>query len=178
MQRQKLGISGRAAVVLGAGASRGERRGTYRSPVLPPLDSDFFSQLQKLGPAHDAVNEVLGEARSLFGPIPNVTMEQFFIRIEFLSSVDKHFPGESPNLADHYGKVQQSFNRALLLLLNEAGVVDGQQGATRAPECHQCLFSSLEPGDAIISFNYDLVADWALRRLGGLAWEPATGYGV
>jgi len=178
MQREKLGISGRAAVILGAGASRGERRERHESAVLPPLDSDFFSQLQKLGPRHEAVNEVLAEARSLFGPVPNVTMEQFFIRIEFLASVAEHLPGDSPGVADHYKRVQLAFKEALLLLLNEAHVGSGLRGGPGNPERHQAVFRGLEPGDAIISFNYDLLADEGLATMGGVKWNPHTAYGV
>jgi hypothetical protein len=178
MKQKRMAISGRAVVILGAGASRGEVRSPAQSAVLPPLDSDFFSQLQKLGPTHEAVNEVLGAARELFGPVPSVTMEQFFIRIEFLTSVARYFPGQSRTTADRYEKVQQAFREALLLVLNEARVGSGLQGGPGNPERHQFLFRHLDPGDTIISFNYDLVAEGALATMGGVPWNPASAYGV
>lgn len=41
---------------------------------------------------------------------------------------------------------------------------------------HDRLVSSLEPGDTVVSFNYDPLIDTALQASG--RWHPATGYGL
>lgn len=72
-------------VVLGAGATRG---GSFvdpaKKPCLPPLDSDFFTQLQRVrNPKHkELIDAVLTDAHELFGVNFKLTLETMFTTIE------------------------------------------------------------------------------------------------
>jgi len=177
MEHPASGISGRAVVILGAGASRGEAWVNNKPGVLPPLDGDFFCQLQKLDSTHESVNNVLEAARDLFGPLPDVTLEEFFVQAEFLDRVRRNFQADSGDADTRWEGILQAFREALLVLLEEAGVGSGLKPVGRH-KFHQALFRRLQPDDAIVSFNYDIVADQALSRMGEVSWNPEVGYGV
>ena len=66
-----------ALFVLGAGCTRGSSFVVGRkSPCLPPLDTDFFTQLQRVrnGKHQMLINEVTRDVVELFGHNFNVTM--------------------------------------------------------------------------------------------------------
>jgi hypothetical protein len=65
-----------------------------------------------------------------------------------------------------------AFKAALLRVLEEAGVAAIDDGARR-PVLHAQLFGALEPGDAVLSFNYDVLADHALMQRSPWRWLPA-----
>ena len=57
-------------IILGAGATRGcSFVDAKHNPCVPPLDADFFSQLQRVeNPKHkDLIGEVLSDVIGLFG---------------------------------------------------------------------------------------------------------------
>jgi hypothetical protein len=64
-----------------------------------------------------------------------------------------------------------------LLLSFIIEVLDAPSLSARSRPCkyHRRLFSSLRPGDTIITFNYDLIADFSLRAEHN--WNEAGGYG-
>ena len=67
-----------ALFVLGAGATRGSSFvDPAKNPCLPPLDLDFYAQLQRIAnPKHQkAVREVIQDTVDLFGVNFQVTME-------------------------------------------------------------------------------------------------------
>jgi hypothetical protein len=72
--------------VLGAGATVGADFGRRcKTSVRPPLNADFFTQLQRITGKHqkvvgDVINDVLG----LFGPNFDLTLEDYFSQLEFL----------------------------------------------------------------------------------------------
>jgi len=166
-------------VILGAGASRGEA--SQRGGVLPPLDSDFFAQLQRLKSLGPGAVETLRVACELFGPLPDVTMESYFTQIEFVAelasmlNVGKSVGLELPG-ASYFRSAHQSFLTALLDVLSEAGVAMGRDALP--PELHRALVGVLESGDSVISFNYDLLMDSALKQEGSGKWDAADGYHI
>lgn len=81
---------------------------------------------------------------------------------------------------DYWGSVGEDFARMRpvdLLLSFIIEVLDVPSVSACRSQCsyHRKLFSQLQPGDTIISFNYDLIADTALRK--EVYWDEAGGYG-
>src|SRR5262245_30529720 len=71
--------------VLGAGATRGASFvEPATNPCLPPLDADFYAQLQRIrNPKHrDTVRKVIKDTVELFGVNFRVTMETVFTTLE------------------------------------------------------------------------------------------------
>ena len=195
MKIDRIGFNGKAVVVLGAGATRGAEfvesssggqaddakdSGTgqvkvRRCPcVLPPLDGDFFTQAQRLSSVkpNKLVAGLVDNVVSLFGTNFQLTMEGYLTRLEQLGSVfeDYRFPGRPR--PSKYRKMRQHFLQVLAAVLDES--------IGRNPDCsyHQALVHSLSPEDAVMSFNYDWVIDYALKKHGQDKWNPRQGYGV
>ncbi len=183
---ERAGINGPAVVILGAGASRGEHftRKQSTSSGLPPLDSDFFNQVQKLPKGSDHASRMLHTARQLFGPVPSATMEEFFTRVEFLAKFtevrEKHthdqplWKGRHPPFRDQYDGAILAFRAALLEVLTQAGVAEGP--LAESPRLHAFLVDCLSPQDFVITFNYDTLIDCALRQNGFDKWHADIGY--
>lgn len=169
----RLHANGKAAVILGAGASRGAYYVDEKVAPKPPLDVDFFHQIQLLSEKkhRQTVRELLAVAREEFGPDLPVTMEQFFTHVEFLDEFHRKLRISRGRQRLAYSKIQQTFRRVLGYLL---------EASTEGQSCmyHEVLVSALRPGDAILSFNYDTLIDAALRNRGGNRWRAANGYGV
>jgi len=170
MESLNAKVSGQAVVILGAGASRDEATGKRRA-VMPPLDADFFEQVQALEEVTPSAHRVLEVARELFGPEPAVTMEDFFTQIEFFTELTRvGVPVGSQAATDRepgfrYLDVRDHFMAALLDVLREAGVAE-ETKSRFPPDCdlHKHLAVVLRPHDAIITFNYDTLVDYALRE--------------
>lgn len=146
-------------VILGAGASRAV---TYAAamPTLSPLDSDFFELVQRFepkgGPDAKAVDYVKRAALSRPNEQLWTSLERLFYT-SHLNAVlrDKLIRGRWGRL--YAEDLLKNFRRAIQALLRAA---HGKEECGR----HIRLFRSLGGQDAILTFNYDLVAERALRR--------------
>ncbi|MBU0609515.1 MAG: SIR2 family protein [Armatimonadetes bacterium] len=170
MRNEALRRAGKMVVILGAGATRGAdfvERGTALDPC-PPLDNDFFTQLEKLRDT-PRVSRFLGLYRDEFGPDPGLGMEAFFTQIEFLDLLHQHLRLSRGRAIVKYRRLQEAFQEALCSLFN---LSVGKYGCMY----HQEIAGALKPGDAVISFNYDTLIDSALRLCA--PWRPEEGYGV
>ncbi|MBI4057243.1 MAG: SIR2 family protein [Elusimicrobia bacterium] len=177
MKIERIGFNQQAVVVLGAGATRGasfvalkEKQGK----ALPPLDTDFFTQTQRLSQAKpkELLGGLIENTVDIFGKNFKLTMEGFLTHIEHLSIVYEDYkltgrPAENP-----YPAIRAQFLQVLAALLDEA--------IGREPKCvfHEALVKSLSSQDMIISFNYDWLIDYALKIHGSQKWNSRKGYGV
>jgi hypothetical protein len=167
-----------AVFVLGAGATRGASFvDPIRKACLPPLDTDFYSQLQRIrNKKHGKIiEEVIQDTVDLFGVNFNVTMETVFTTLEHILRMVQT-TGESRDFKhDQISKKQGRLMQAIAATLEEALCPEGQKGA----ECayHAKLVESLKPKDEIISFNYDCLIDETLKRSTGQIWNARCGYG-
>lgn len=147
-------------IILGAGASRVVSY-AHLVPMFSPLDGDFYDLLQRLEAPHDpedaaAVEDILSRAKQ--GDLWE-SMERMFYTLDLRCSMeDMLFPnGPRAKRADEF---RRRFARSVQVLLKAAHAPDTMM------ECqhHEDLFEPLGAGDAIITFNYDLVAESALRK--------------
>lgn len=155
-------------IVLGAGASRGV---SYNSasqvislpprmdppPIPSPLDGDFFDLLQRVKPGpHDslAVRRVIQDAQRL--PFEYwQSMERAFYTLQLRAYLGDKLQGRASG-ADE--RVIRDFARCVQVLLRNA---HGQRTCVH----HEALFHPLHAADTIISFNYDLVPERAIKSI-------------
>jgi hypothetical protein len=149
---------GSTALILGAGASRAvsyAHLGEYPSP----LDSDFFDLLQRLRPRkrdRRAVGFVLRESAAL-GYDLRRSMERAFYTLHLRAYLAEKLDADLDDVPSDE-TVVEAFARSVQALLREAH-------GTNVCDRHVKLLRTLGPDDVVISFNYDLVPERALRSL-------------
>ena len=148
----------RTTLLLGAGASRAVSYARKRR-VRSPLDSDFFELLQKVEPTEKdevAVAELVQWVLAAEDPIwPS--MERTFYTLHMRARMSEVlFPTEP--LEGTVQRLLNCFTRAVDTLLRKA---HGKESCDH----HMKLLSKMRSPDAVITFNYDLVAERALRKL-------------
>lgn len=169
-------------VVLGAGATRGASFvELQKNPCLPPLDTDFFTQLQRIrNPKHqDLVDAVMADAHDLFGVNFRVSLETMFTTIEqtirMVKATRESREWRTAELEPMRSRLMQAIGAVL-----EESLQDGTAGNARKSETcehHRSLVNSLKPADTILSFNYDCLIDQALKDAGAGKWNARYGYG-
>jgi SIR2-like domain len=159
---------GSATFVLGAGASRSvSYAGT--TDVLSPLDRDFFDLLQRLEPKEKdeaAVGWVVERMSNL--PFDyRRSLERTFYTLHMRSYLRRKLSGADRSEEE---EVVGHFARAFVALLRKAH-------GLHTCDYHKNLLAGLARSDAIISFNYDLVVERALRadaEVREVAFSPLT----
>jgi hypothetical protein len=145
-------------LILGAGASRSVSYARKRQ-VLSPLDSDFFELLQKIEPSTDdetAVSELIQWILTSKDEIWN-SMERAFYTLYMRAQMSELLFPNRKQVTSASGVVN-SFTRATSALLRRA---HGKQTCAN----HVELLSSMGSSDAVVTFNYDLVAERAIKNL-------------
>lgn len=174
MKISRIGLDEPAVVVLGAGATRGASYVADLPGALPPLDGDFFTQVQRLSSAKPRrlVSDLVKDTVGIFGSNFRLTMEGFLTHIEYLSNVFEEYKLRGRPRDNPYPLMREHFLQVLAALLDES--------IGREPFCsfHSALVDNLSPTDTILSFNYDWLIDETLRRTAPSKWNPRHGYGV
>lgn len=170
-------MAGGRVILLGAGASRGAAFG-FPSSVEPPLNRDFFTQLQRITAKHTPlVRRVMQDVVELFGANFNLTLEDYFTQLEFLISTAEGMttPGSLKlvrDLRQKRDRLMTALSAVLEASTNRAIAGSASQGC----RYHRVIASRLRAGDHVISFNYDCVMDDALRREAAGRWSAQSGY--
>lgn len=164
-------------VVLGAGATVGADFGRhFKTAVHPPLNSDFFTQLQRITVKHQkVVTDVIGDVIGLFGPNFDLTLEDYFSQLEFLLEATNLVPTRQAAITRSQLRGNRDRLMKALAAVLEASTdepIRKHKGCTH----HRRLVECLEPRDTVLSFNYDCVFDDALRRTGDGKWSAKYGY--
>jgi hypothetical protein len=174
-----------AVFVLGAGATRGASFVDPRLvPCLPPLDSDFFTQLQRVqNPKHrQLISSVIADMVDLFGVNFRATLETTFTTLEHtLRMIATTKETRDFRRADLQPK-RNRLLQAIAAVMEEAltdGPRPGRSGRIhRGCDYHKRLVTDiLRPTDEVISFNYDCLVDRSLKRYGDGLWNARYGYG-
>lgn len=144
-------------VVLGAGASRSVSYANIGGHPSP-LDSDFFDLLVRLEPSVDEDFEAVKAVLKQINALPQDyrrSMERAFYTLHIRSFIAEKLTQSTQNLTAT--RIVADFARCIQALLRKAHGMD----------CclyHSSILELLHAGDTIISFNYDLVAERALRE--------------
>jgi hypothetical protein len=156
-------------VVLGAGASRGASFVGTPWRAAPPLDADFFSQLQKVKPTTE-ITALLAFVRAEFGARMQVSMEEFYSQADYTERFQSAFGVDPGRRAKRYRNALDQFHKSLPTLFTEA--IGGAYC-----DYHENIARRLNVEDSIISFNYDCIIDTALMSHAGNRWSPSrNGY--
>jgi len=173
-----------ALFVFGAGATRGcSFVDPTRFACLPPLDRDFFTQLQRISnPKHkDLVAAVMRDVVELFGPNFEITMETVFTTLEhnvrMLKTTGIRWDYSLQELKEKRDRLEQAIAAVLEESLTEN--VAGASSVTSKECAYHTEFVSvvLQPRDVLVTFNYDCLLDVALKRYGSYKWNARYGYG-
>jgi hypothetical protein len=171
-------------VVLGAGATRAcSFVKPHERSCIPPLDADFFTQLQRVpaGKHQIQITAVMRDVVQLFGGNFAVSLETVFATLEHTIRMLKTTGSERAYKRSDLEAMRDRLLGAIAIAM-EASIAHRSDGKpSRFPrDCksHSRLVRDiLEPGDHIISFNYDCVIDHALRTSGDGKWSARYGYG-
>lgn len=172
-------------MVVGAGATRGaqfvvEGPG-HSSGCLPPLNADFFTQLQRIRnkPHQKTVSGVIRDVVKLYGANFSLTLEEYFTQLEaMLTMAEVARPTSKLLNREEIAGMRQRLLDGLYAVLEESADVTRRIGVARANPCayHDAIVGALRPRDTVISFNYDCVMDDALRRVATGQWSARHGY--
>jgi hypothetical protein len=175
-----------ALFVLGAGATRGcSFVDGNKNPCVPPLDADFFTQLQRVkNQKHQKlIDDVMSDVVDLFGSNFSSTLETVFTTLEhtirMLQTTGNNRAFNQSSLVKSRDRLEQAI--AVVLEESLAGTVSGGGSSHTPVSCdfHDALVRKvLQPRDNIISFNYDCVIDYALKKCGSGKWNARYGYGL
>jgi hypothetical protein len=163
--------------VLGAGATVGASFAKDFAPsCAPPLNSDFFTQLQRITePKYRALaRAVVKDVVGLFGSGFSLTLEDYFTQLEFLAEAVDIAPGTGALSASDLRANRERLMSAVSAVLETS--TDPAIRKHGGCELHGALVNELKARDTLISFNYDCVADDALRRRGANKWSARYGY--
>ena len=169
-----------ALFVLGAGATRGASFvDPTQNPCLPPLDADFYAQLQRIGnPKHkETIQRVIKDTVELFGVNFQVTMEAVFTTLEHTARMTET-TGENRDFKRSELNEKKDWLKQAIAATLEESLCDGNQREGTACEHHSQLVKAMKTKDQIISFNYDCLIDETLKRDGSGLWNPRYGYGL
>jgi hypothetical protein len=173
---------GNTVVVLGAGATRGAEFVARHNPICtPPLNADFFTQLQRIQTQkhQSAVDGVLKDVLRIYGPNYQVTLEQYVTQLESMADMLEILPVASPAFsAEGVDDMRKRLLVALSAVLEESADVTKNTSLAKKEPCsyHARIADQLKAKDTIITFNYDCVIDDALRRVAGGRWSAQYGY--
>ena len=173
-----------ALFIFGAGATRGAKFvDPATDPCEPPLDTDFFTQLQRVrNPKHQAlIKQVMQDVVEVFGQNFDATMETVFSTLEhtikMLGTTGDSRDFNRKTLSEKRDRLEQAIAVVLEESLCEKDGLGHSSLALKTCGYHDSFVNMLKPGDEIISFNYDCIIDDALRRLGSSKWNARYGYG-
>jgi hypothetical protein len=168
-------------VVLGAGATRGAQFVEQQPLCLPPLNADFFTQLQRVQSAKHRgnINSVLRDVQAIYGSNYSITLEQYVTQLESLIQIARLATVKSIAYPEvRLVGMRDRLLVALSAVLEESADVAKSSSIAHLDPCgyHKAIVDVLRPRDTVISFNYDCVIDHSLRTHGTGKWSAKYGY--
>lgn len=163
-------------ILLGAGATLGSVFPNFTPECHPPLNADFFTQLQRITSKHQKlIRGVMADVVGLFGSNFTLTLEEYFTQLEFLAEAVELAPakGRAFSSADLRSKRERLMGAVAAVLEMSTDVAVRQGGGC---QLHERIVEQLRPKDTVITFNYDCVLDHALRRHAVGKWSTRYGY--
>jgi hypothetical protein len=171
-----------AVFVLGAGATRGASFvDIQKNCCLPPLDNDFFTQLQRVKNAkhRDLIENVIADVIELYGHNFSTTLETVFATLDqTIKMVETTGSRRDFDINDLKAKKSRLL-QAIAAVFEEALTIQGGTGSSlemQHCECHRKLIGLMRPKEHIITFNYDCLLDHTLATHGRSKWNARYGY--
>jgi len=169
-----LGLDYPAAIIFGAGASRG---GLEDSRFPPPVDRDFFeiaSQLEGRG-TRELAKSVLSSVWELYVRIAGISLEEYYRDVETRSSIGKF--AKTANQPKNWKRRQDELEELIRrVYIHTAVDLKEDHPTPLKSEAHQLLLKQLKPNCTVITFNYDLLIEESFESAD--LWNPVDGYGL
>jgi hypothetical protein len=161
-------------VLFGAGATRG---GLRNKSVPPPVDADFFEiagQIKGHGTPKLA-RTVLGDVWTLYGRVSGIGLENYYRDIETRAKISSF--AKSANKPKDWQKRQENLEELIRRVVVHTTCESKAKHLTpvKSP-FHSAILNKLQKGDAILTFNYDLLIEESFKTAD--VWTPIGGYGV
>lgn len=144
---------------------------------MPPLDADFFEQLQRIhGPlSQRAISHVLEDISRLFNVGATPTLERMFTTLEHTLKIQEASNKEGDVSHDDLVSMRRRLLEAMALVFRSS--LTDEEGQHQSCNFHQTIVENLTAEDRVLSFNYDCLIDHALRTFGSGKWNANEGYG-
>jgi len=174
---------GKTVFVFGAGATRGcSFVDSMQGACLPPLDRDFFTQLQRIRREkhRSIVTAVIKDMVTLFGTNFEVTLETAFTTIEQIIRMVEATKETRRFKTRDLREMRRRLLLALAAVFEEALTKSGSKEKREPRECcytQKFVKDILRERDVVLTFNYDCVLDWHLKKYGNGKWSARYGYG-
>jgi hypothetical protein len=146
--------------------------------ILAPLNGDFFKVVEAYVRAH---SQDAGP-RERYNRIRDVFRQEFPTRGKWPIPMEDAFSllfvsKDFPEIYGGKGRRRQAGTRQEIddFLRLTFGILSDIELLAPTTNLYRDLVSCLEPGDTVITLNYDTLLDSALVSAG---WDPATGYGL
>lgn len=164
--------------IFGAGATRGASFVREKAGCKPPLDADFYNQLQRIAnPKHqDLIEQVISDAVEMFGSNFRVTLEMMFATLEYTTRMVQAIGRERAFKQSDLEQRKINLMQALAATLEESLTTDGSSVKMRPCEAHGRIVDDMQRADTVVSFNYDCLIDYALKERGNRKWNARYGY--
>ena len=164
-------------IILGAGASKAYTASPSRQKM--PIANDFFSIYENLDISANRwvlIGDILNVASKEYGTnylnflSSNIDIEEFHSLVEekLLSILKNYTPEKFFKNIEYWNAYHQ------LVFLFSSVVNEIQNGPVSEP--HVSLSSTLEQGDAVLTFNWDTLMDRAMAENSN--WNVDNGYGI
>jgi hypothetical protein len=162
------------AMIFGAGATRGA---FAKLAVPPPVDADFFELVARLK-GHGTprlARSVRRDVWALYSRSTDIGLESYYRDIETRATVLKFAKSanQPKNWQSRQRNLEELIRRTYIHTTCKTDVVPTRPHTSPA---HDKVLRQLEAGDTVLTFNYDLVIEEALRA--NNLWSPRDGYGV
>lgn len=161
-------------LLFGAGATRG---GFPDSVPPPPLDTDFFDiagQITGRGTRRLA-RRVAADVFALYRRVSGIGLEQYYRDIETRWELGT-FATSQNRPKDWKARKADLEELVRRVVVHTTADLEESPAAPRMSDTHQALLRNVEPGDTLITFNYDTVVEESMPK--ETPWTPRDGYGV
>jgi hypothetical protein len=163
-------------VIFGAGASRGGLDGAPGVP--PPVDKDFFDIANQIG-GHGTLKlarKVLKDVWQLYRKTNGVGLEFYYRDLETRALINEF--AKTANQPKNWSRRKRELDELIRRVFIHT-TIEGNPGARVIPresKIHKAILERLNPGDTIITFNYDLIIEESFSS--AQLWNPVDGYGI
>ncbi len=160
-------------IILGAGASKGASFSDNKG-VTPPLDGDFFVHahaiFERKGRAHTELRSAKSDWKKFKVAVQRAGINPSKLKNWKLETLTTYLEARSNVRFEAKAGKPAKYREALRLLNIIVCHVLSHSNGCRKCDLHEYIFRKLKP-KAIISFNYDLIADQSILSLDDLKWS-------
>lgn len=160
--------------IFGAGATKG----AFTSEKLPPpVDANFFdtAKIIKGNGTNRLAKTVLGAVWELYQSSSGIGLERYYRDIETRGIIGAF--AKTANQPKNWEKRKKDLEDLIrrIFIHTTCRVSQYSKTTPKVSHWHAAILKKTNPGDTIVTFNYDTVIEESMPRR---VWNPRDGYGV